>query len=229
MTQTLVTIVTGCYNEVENVRPLYEALQAVFATRPQYRFEILYIDNASQDRTASILRELAAAGVGLALPAAPWFGQRVRTVAFAQDVALAVGALGKAARDIALLHCVSAYPAPIADPLTWIPHPVNTSALSQVWLYGAKLGRCRVQFVLTPSDGSAAKTETINLEIVANTHGNKHKNKNKNQNRTRTSMKIVVWNLVKKAQYLLIVLMTMTASYLRLCELILKLLIKNET
>ncbi len=32
------------------------------------------------------------------------------------------------------------YPAPIADPLTWIPHPVNTSALSQVWLFGAKLG-----------------------------------------------------------------------------------------
>ena len=32
------------------------------------------------------------------------------------------------------------YPAPPAEPLTWIPHPVNTSALSQVWLFGAKLG-----------------------------------------------------------------------------------------
>ncbi len=32
------------------------------------------------------------------------------------------------------------YPAPIADPLTWIPHPVDSSALSQVWLYGARLG-----------------------------------------------------------------------------------------
>ena len=41
--------------------------------------------------------------LGLALPPAPWFGQRVRTVSFAQDVALTVGALGKAARDIALL------------------------------------------------------------------------------------------------------------------------------
>lgn len=60
MTQKLVTIVTGCFNEEENVRPLYEALQAIFKTRPQYRFEILYIDNASQDRTASVLRELAA-------------------------------------------------------------------------------------------------------------------------------------------------------------------------
>ena len=32
------------------------------------------------------------------------------------------------------------YPAPIAEPLTWIPHAVNTSAMSQVWLFDAKLG-----------------------------------------------------------------------------------------
>jgi cytochrome c2 len=32
------------------------------------------------------------------------------------------------------------YPAPIADPLTWIPHAVNASAISQVWLFDAKLG-----------------------------------------------------------------------------------------
>ena len=32
------------------------------------------------------------------------------------------------------------YPAPIAEPLTWIPHPVNASATSQVWLIGAKMG-----------------------------------------------------------------------------------------
>lgn len=32
------------------------------------------------------------------------------------------------------------YPAPIADPLTWIPHPVNASAMSQVWLFGARMG-----------------------------------------------------------------------------------------
>ncbi len=32
------------------------------------------------------------------------------------------------------------YPAPIAEPLTWIPHTVNPSAVSQVWLVGAKLG-----------------------------------------------------------------------------------------
>ncbi len=32
------------------------------------------------------------------------------------------------------------YPEPIAEPLTWIPHQVNASAISQVWLYGAKFG-----------------------------------------------------------------------------------------
>lgn len=32
------------------------------------------------------------------------------------------------------------YPAPIADPLTWIPHSVNASALSQVWMFGARMG-----------------------------------------------------------------------------------------
>ena len=32
------------------------------------------------------------------------------------------------------------YPAPIADPLTWIPHTANQSALSQVWLFDARMG-----------------------------------------------------------------------------------------
>ena len=32
------------------------------------------------------------------------------------------------------------YPAPIAEPLTWMPHAVNSSAMSQVWLFDAKMG-----------------------------------------------------------------------------------------
>ncbi|MGH9163319.1 MAG: DUF6797 domain-containing protein, partial [Vicinamibacteraceae bacterium] len=32
------------------------------------------------------------------------------------------------------------YPAPIAEPLTWIPHAANASAMSQVWLFGARMG-----------------------------------------------------------------------------------------
>jgi glucose/arabinose dehydrogenase/mono/diheme cytochrome c family protein len=32
------------------------------------------------------------------------------------------------------------YPSPPAEPLTWIPHAINASAISQVWLFDAKLG-----------------------------------------------------------------------------------------
>jgi len=39
------------------------------------------------------------------------------------------------------------YPAPIADPLTWIPHAVNASALSQVWLFDARMGPLNDQMV----------------------------------------------------------------------------------
>jgi 3-carboxy-cis,cis-muconate cycloisomerase len=39
----------------------------------------------------------------LPLPPAPWFTQRVRVAALAQDIALVCGALGKAARDISLM------------------------------------------------------------------------------------------------------------------------------
>jgi glucose/arabinose dehydrogenase/mono/diheme cytochrome c family protein len=32
------------------------------------------------------------------------------------------------------------YPAPIAEPLTWMPHAANASATSQIWLFGARMG-----------------------------------------------------------------------------------------
>jgi mono/diheme cytochrome c family protein len=41
---------------------------------------------------------------------------------------------------ISLLLPKEQYPAPIAEPLTWIPHPVNPSGASQVWLTGARMG-----------------------------------------------------------------------------------------
>ena len=55
----LITVLTPCYNEEENVEPLYEAVKAVFADLPQYRYEHIFIDNASRDQTAAILRGLA--------------------------------------------------------------------------------------------------------------------------------------------------------------------------
>lgn len=56
----LISVVSSCYNEEENVELLYEAVKAIFAGLPQYRYEHILIDNASKDRTAERLRALAA-------------------------------------------------------------------------------------------------------------------------------------------------------------------------
>jgi glycosyltransferase involved in cell wall biosynthesis len=55
----LISVMTPCFNEEGNVREMYEAVKAVFSNLPQYRYEHIFIDNGSKDRTAIILRELA--------------------------------------------------------------------------------------------------------------------------------------------------------------------------
>jgi polyisoprenyl-phosphate glycosyltransferase len=55
-----ITILTPCYNEAENVRTLYERVRAVFQPLHEYKYEHLFIDNASTDDTVAILREIAA-------------------------------------------------------------------------------------------------------------------------------------------------------------------------
>ena len=55
----LISVVTGCYNEEENVEELYRQVKEVFAGLPGYRYEHIFIDNASRDKTAAILKELA--------------------------------------------------------------------------------------------------------------------------------------------------------------------------
>ena len=58
---TRISVVTGCLNEEENVRRLYEAVKAVFAGFEELDYEHIFIDNASTDRTVEELRALAAA------------------------------------------------------------------------------------------------------------------------------------------------------------------------
>jgi len=60
MAPRLLSVVTSCYNEEGNVRPLYEAVRAVMARHPQYRYEHIFIDNASRDGTRRTLREICA-------------------------------------------------------------------------------------------------------------------------------------------------------------------------
>lgn len=56
----LISIVTPCYNEVENVEETYRQVKAIFLSLGKYRYEHIFIDNASIDGTGAILRRLAA-------------------------------------------------------------------------------------------------------------------------------------------------------------------------
>ena len=57
----LISVMTPCFNEEGNVREMYEAVKTVFSKLPHYRYEHIFIDNASKDRTPVILREIATA------------------------------------------------------------------------------------------------------------------------------------------------------------------------
>jgi glycosyltransferase involved in cell wall biosynthesis len=54
-----ISIVTACYNEEENVAELYAQVKAVMMTQKNIRYEHIFIDNDSRDRTVEILREIA--------------------------------------------------------------------------------------------------------------------------------------------------------------------------
>jgi glycosyltransferase involved in cell wall biosynthesis len=55
----LISIVTPCFNEQENVQELHDRIKQVMKELP-YNYEHIFIDNASTDNTVAILRELAA-------------------------------------------------------------------------------------------------------------------------------------------------------------------------
>jgi polyisoprenyl-phosphate glycosyltransferase len=57
----LLSIVTGCYNEEDNILELYDRICKTMATElPDYKFELIAIDNASTDRTVEVLKGMAA-------------------------------------------------------------------------------------------------------------------------------------------------------------------------
>ncbi len=56
---TLISIITPCYNEEENVQDLCERIGKIMAGMG-YEYEHILIDNASTDQTVNILRKLAA-------------------------------------------------------------------------------------------------------------------------------------------------------------------------
>lgn len=56
-----ISVVIPCYNEEENVVPMSEAIISLFETElTQYDYELLFIDNNSEDNTRPLLREICA-------------------------------------------------------------------------------------------------------------------------------------------------------------------------
>ncbi|MEW6087956.1 MAG: glycosyltransferase family 2 protein [bacterium] len=55
----LISVITPCYNEEENVEKLYQSVRDVFLELNNYRYEHIFIDNASEDKTVDILKRIA--------------------------------------------------------------------------------------------------------------------------------------------------------------------------
>lgn len=55
----LISIVTPCLNEEENVTELYTRIKNVFDNLQDYTYEHIFIDNSSTDKTIAILKEIA--------------------------------------------------------------------------------------------------------------------------------------------------------------------------
>lgn len=56
-----ISVVTACFNEEENIEAIYQEVKKIFETDlKHYRYEHIFIDNASKDATVSILKKLAA-------------------------------------------------------------------------------------------------------------------------------------------------------------------------
>lgn len=55
-----ISVVTPCYNEEGNVEECYNRVRAAILQLGRYRYEHIFIDNASRDSTVAVLRRLAA-------------------------------------------------------------------------------------------------------------------------------------------------------------------------
>jgi len=55
----LLSVVTPCFNEEENVEDVYSQIKVVLSGLPDYTYEHIFIDNASTDRTVARLKKIA--------------------------------------------------------------------------------------------------------------------------------------------------------------------------
>ncbi|MDD3118057.1 MAG: glycosyltransferase family 2 protein [Victivallales bacterium] len=61
MDKKVISIATGCWNEVENIPLFYERVKVELARHPEYDYEFVVEDNLSTDGTRDVLRRIAAA------------------------------------------------------------------------------------------------------------------------------------------------------------------------
>jgi len=54
-----ISVVTPCFNEEGNVREVYERVRSLMLSLNRYRYEHIFIDNASRDSTFAVLSEIA--------------------------------------------------------------------------------------------------------------------------------------------------------------------------
>ena len=55
-----ISVITACFNEVDNVEELYQRVRHSIASLGRYRYEHIFIDNASTDGTPAVLKRIAA-------------------------------------------------------------------------------------------------------------------------------------------------------------------------
>ncbi len=56
---SLVSVVVPFFNEEENVRPLAESIQKVFATMPEFEYECVFVNDGSTDKTRAVLESIS--------------------------------------------------------------------------------------------------------------------------------------------------------------------------
>ena len=115
-----IDIVVPCYNESENIRPLYQAIKDVFTKElPDYDFNLLLVNDGSKDSSLSVLQQLAKED------------ERVKYLSFSRNFGhqLAV----KAGLDHAFAPAVISMDADLQHPPTLIP------TLVRKWEEGAQV------------------------------------------------------------------------------------------
>lgn len=55
----LISVVTPCYNEEDNILDIYQTVKNIFNNIHKYQYEHIFIDNSSSDNSISLLKEIA--------------------------------------------------------------------------------------------------------------------------------------------------------------------------